>query len=50
MVIKDAEGNVVASSNPGDFVDWIQIPVAENSTLTVERCALCDSSRNDNEF
>lgn len=36
MVIKDAEGNVVASSNSGDFVDWIQIPVAANSTLTVE--------------
>lgn len=36
LVIKDEQGNVVASSNSGDFVDWIQIPVAANSTLTIE--------------
>lgn len=36
MVIKDGEGNVIASSNSGDFVDWVQIPVAANSSLTIE--------------
>ncbi len=36
FVVKDAEGNVVADSNSGDYVDWVQIPVSANTTLTVE--------------
>ncbi|THB74163.1 MAG: hypothetical protein D6B28_02580 [Gammaproteobacteria bacterium] len=36
FVVKDDEGNVVADSNSTDFVDWIQIQVPANTTLTVE--------------
>ncbi len=36
VVVKDNEGNVVATSNSGDYVDWIQIPVNANATYTVE--------------
>ncbi|THB69739.1 MAG: hypothetical protein D6B28_10855 [Gammaproteobacteria bacterium] len=36
MVIKDSEGNVIATSNSGDYVDWIQLPVEANTALTIE--------------
>ncbi len=36
LIVRDSNGNLLAYSNSTDFVDWIQIPVAANSSLTIE--------------